>query len=167
MNKDNIFLKFEEIDNLVQKYSESRLSSLEKYLDQKELKDYIFTEALINSKNSFNWFIPLSKKNTFTPESNSPRTFKIAKKDEYRTPLWSELRYLKEIAIENTKKKSKEVEKILIRIANRIIKYNYIEKIDNYRTDLELLEIIYNVSTRLVDKRHLEFIKRSLTIFLN
>jgi hypothetical protein len=162
MNKDNIFLKFEEIDNLVQKYSESRLSSLEKYLNQKELKDYIFTEALINSKDSFNWFIPLSKKNTFTPESNSPRTFKIAKKDEYRTPLWSELRYLKEIAIENTKKKSKEVEKILIRIANRIIKYNYIEKIDNYRTDLELLEIIYNVSSILVDKRHLEFIKRSL-----
>jgi len=162
MNKDNIFFRFGEIDNIVQNYSESNLSLLEKYLNQKELKDYIFTEALINSKDFFNWFIPLSKKNKFKPENNSPRPFKIAKKEGHKIPLWSELRYLKEVAIENTKKKSEEVEKILIKIANRIIRYNYIKKIDNHRTDLELLEIIYNVSTIFIEKKHSEFIKRAL-----
>jgi hypothetical protein len=162
MNKYNIFSKFKEIDNIVQNYSETNLSLLEKYLNQKELKDYIFTEALIKSKDFFNWFVPLYKKNMFKPENNSPKPIKLTGKKGYKIPLWPGLRYLTEIAVENTKKKNKEVEKNLIRIANKIIKYNNIEKIDNSRTDLELLEIIYNISTKFIEKKHVEFIERSL-----
>jgi len=162
MNKDNIFFRFGEIDNIVQNYSESNLLLLEKYLNQKELRDYIFSEAMIKSKDFFNWFIPLYKKNLFKPENNSPQPIKLTGKEGYKIPLWPELGYLKKIAIENTKKKNKEVEKNLIRIVNKIIKYNNIEKIDNSRTDLELLEIIYNISTKFIEKKHVEFIERSL-----
>jgi len=87
MNKDNIFFRFEEIDNIVQNYSESNLSLLEKYINQKELKDYIFTKALIKSKDFFNWFIPLCKKNNFKPENN-PHPYELSGREGYKIPYW-------------------------------------------------------------------------------
>lgn len=163
MKNDNIFFRFKEIDNIVQKYSESNLSLLEKYLDQKELKDYTFTEALINSKDFFNWFIPLYKKNMFKPE-DSPHPYELSGRQGYKTPYWPELKYLEKIAVENTTEGDKEIEKAIFEIINEIISYKNKDnkRIDNSRTDFSILKILYTLPTNNINDLHLIFIEEAL-----
>jgi len=163
MKNDNIFFKFEEIDNIVQKYSESNLSLLEKYLNQKELKDYIFTEALTNSKDFFIWFIPLYKKNMFKPENN-PHPYELSGREGYKIPHWSELKYLEKIAVENVKEEDKEIEKDILEIINKIISYKNKDnkRIDNSRTDFSILKILCTLPTNNIDDLHLKFIEEAL-----
>ena len=163
MNKDNIFFRFGEIDNIVQNYSESNLSLLEKYLDQKELKDYTFTKALKNSKDFFNWFIPLYKKNMFKPENN-PHPYELSGREGYKTPYWPELKYLEKIAVENVKEEDKEIEKDILEIINKIISYKnkHNKRIDNSRTDLSILKILCTLPTNNINDLHLIFIEEAL-----
>lgn len=163
MNKDNIFLKFGEIDNIVQKYSENHLSLLEKYLDQKELKDYTFAEALTNSKDFFNWFIPLYEKNMFKPENN-PHPYELSGREGYKTPYWPELKYLERIAVGNIKERDKQISKMIFEIINGIISYKNesSKRIDNYRTDLSILKILCTLPTNNINNLHLKFIEEAL-----
>jgi len=163
MNKDNIFFRFGEIDNIVQNYSESNLSLLEKYLNQKELKDYIFTEALINSKDSFSWFIPLCKKDKFKPENN-PHPYELSGLERYKIPYWPELKYLEKIAAENIKEKDEQIKKIIFEIVNNIISYKNEggKRIDNNRTDLSILKILCNLPINNTNDLHLKFIEEAL-----
>jgi len=163
MNKDNIFFRFEEIDNIVQNYSESNLSLLEKYINQKELKDYIFTKALIKSKDFFNWFIPLCKKNNFKPENN-PHPYELSGREGYKIPYWPELKYLERIAVENIKEGDKEIEEAIFEIINGIMSYKNKDnkRIDNSRTDFSILKILCTLPTNNINDLHLKFIEEAL-----
>lgn len=160
MSKSFVY-KLKEIDNLVKVFSEENLSKLETYTKQKGFNNYIFMEALPGSPENFTWLIPLEKEHFFAPENN-PKPQKIQEKNEYIIPYWPVSKFLKIVAKKNYEEiKNREIENALTKIVDLIVNYRDEKgkRIDNWRTDLDLLEIIYYLPINRINISHISFIK--------
>jgi len=141
-----------------EKPSKKVLLEISNLLKKDAYKNYFFN----NLKSKF-WLKDLKDNKYFSPKKN-PHPYKLSNREGYKIPLWTELKYLERIAIDNLKEEDKEVEKDILEIINKIISYKNKDnkRIDNYFTDMAILKILYTFPTYYIEDLHLKFINEAL-----
>ena len=130
--------------------------------NDKSLEDRFFMKLATACK-PLEWLEPLKAAGYFSPENN-PKPYELPnKKGYYTVPFWNILDALENMAVKNEENPNDEVSKILSEIVNGIIAYRENGKrVDNYRTDWKLLEIIAHFPIKYIGAQHIQFIKDAL-----
>lgn len=151
------------IDKLIQKFTVENTLLLQEYLKFYAYKKYFFEEAFKNSTENIKWFYYLADKEYFLPKNN-PCPVKLENEEGYKISQWSALIFLKHIAKINKFEKNHKTKERLEKIINSIINYKdkNDKRIDNWRTDLDILEIISTFPLETINQLHLDFIEEAL-----
>ncbi len=136
-------------------------STLQRIKNDKSLEDHFFKKLAVASK-PLEWLLPLQDARYFDPAKN-PRPKETPDKKGYYIPHWNILDALENMAAKNDENPNDEVSKMLLEIVDGIITYRENgERIDNYRTDWKLLEIISHFPIEYIGAQHIQFIKDAL-----
>ncbi|MBF0404562.1 SIR2 family protein [Candidatus Magnetominusculus xianensis] len=154
---------FEQLDAVMQTKSKTKIMrTLQKIKNDKSLEDYFFKILAVDRK-PIKWLIPLKGAGYFNPNNNPKPQEVHNKKGYYTVPSWNILDALKNMSLRNEENPLEEVTEILIEIVNGIISYRVDGKrIDNYKTDSKILEIISHIPISYINKNHIDFIKDAI-----
>ena len=106
-------------------------------------RDYLWTRIFFTNKN--------------------PAPVKSELGDGYTVPYWYVLGFLENVAAENKVKPNDQTTNLLIEIADAIIDYKINGKrIDNFRTDLSLIKVLFSLPIEKIGPKHIVFVSTVL-----
>lgn len=154
----------EKIEQATNQYNENEEETIFQIIkNDKNLENYFFKKLSLSS-NPISWLKPLKNKGYFNPENN-PKPKEIPDNKGYFTiPYWDILLYLKNVAEKNEETPSEETTDILLNIIDSIINFKDKDgkRVDNYHTDLAIIDIIFSLPIEKIDENHIKFIREVL-----
>jgi hypothetical protein len=124
-----------------------------------------FFKKVATIGNPFPLLKPLYDEGYFKGERNPEPQEVPEQKGCFVIPYWKVLGYLENVAKQNSKNPSNEVNGILLKIIESISTYRKPgtgERIDNYHTDVSVVRIIMNLPLDKITEQHIDFIGVSL-----
>jgi hypothetical protein len=156
---------YNEIDDIVNNYSQEEAERIFQIIKNDEPQRNYFFKILASSTNPFPWLKPLKEKGYFDPQNNPPPQEVPDNKGYYTIPYWHVLGYLENVANKIKENPDTDIIETLLEIINQIISYQDKngKRIENYRTDLVMIKIIFSLPIDKITESHIEFIKTALT----
>jgi hypothetical protein len=156
---------YQEIQDAVNNYSEEKAERIFQIIKNDEPQRNYFFNKLSSSPNPFPWLKPLKEKGYFDPQNNPPPQEVSDSKGFFTIPYWNVLGYLENVAYKIKENPDIEVIETLLEIVNKIITYQDEkgERIENYRTDIVMIKIIFSLPINKITENHIEFIRLALT----
>ncbi len=110
------------------------------------------------------WLEFLNNAEYFNPKYNPPPQEVPDQPGYYRTPSWHALEYVVEVADQTKNRRSGQIIRILVEIVDAIINYtdDNGERIENDRTDLQIIKIIAVLPTDRIESQHIAFMGTAL-----
>ncbi len=110
------------------------------------------------------WLEPLKKDGWFQPENNPVPQEDLDYSGYYRVPIWYALEYIGKVATHTKEFPCEEKINILVDIVNTIVNNhrNAEERIDNDRTDWQIIRIIGTFPIDRIESRHVNFMSAAL-----
>ena len=131
-----------------------RREVLRNLLESEARRTYFF-----GSLESTNWLIPLKEDGWFDPVHNPYPQEDPGQPGTFRIPTWHAFEYITRISTH-----SKVDIDLLVDIVNSIINYtdDNGERIENNRTDLQIIKIIVTLPTDMIESQHIDFMGTAL-----
>ena len=165
INQTSTYLydSYQEIEDVVNNYEENRAAKIFQIIKNDKPQENYFLKKLTSSNNPFPWLKPLKEKGFFSP-GNNPLPQEVPDKKGFTILRWNVLGYLENVGLQNAKKPSNEVTKLLLDIVNSIVNYRSEagERIDNNWTDWFIVKIIFTLPIKNITKEHIKFIGTAL-----
>lgn len=162
---------FQEIDKVVANYDDVSANRIFQIILNDEPQRNYFFEALASCDNPFPWFKPLHDKYYFNPEKNpSPQQVSSTNNKYYlEVKYWNILGYLKNLATKNIVNPDREITKDLSQIIDSIFEYRNENgtRIENYRTDSILINVIFKLPAEIIEEKHIRYIEYALGSKIN
>ena len=113
-----------------------------------------------NNLKSEKWLKPLKDKNFFDP-NNNPKSYEEGGNNYIIHPIWPELIYIKELIKTNVKAKNPKILKLIQEIIYDIIIFRNDDgnRIENYYTDFNIIQILVELPEEFITLEHVEFIR--------
>ena len=110
------------------------------------------------------WLEPLSNIGYFNPKYNPIPQEMSDQPGSYRIPVWHALEYVAQVAAQTKNRRSNQIVNTLVKIIDAIIDYtdDNGERIENDRTDLQVIKIIGTLPINLLERQHITFIEIAL-----
>jgi hypothetical protein len=165
-----LYNSFDEIDKVIANFDKLSAKRIFQIIKNDEPQRNHFFEALASCDDPFPWLKPLTERNYFDPKNN-PHPIKISEKDRYyfEVRYWSILGYLKNLATKNVAKSDAELTKNISQIIDSIFEYRDKNgmRIENYRTDSILIDVIFKLPVEMIEEKHIIFIENALKSKIN
>ncbi len=104
----------------------------------------------------FTWLEPLKEDGWFNPQNNPKPQENLDQSGTFRTPTWDALEYVAKVSTHSDIPIG-----VLVDIVNSIINYtdDNGERIENDRTDLQIIKIIATLPTDRIESQHIAFMR--------
>ena len=125
--------------------------------DSSQLK-YLF-QKLAEAQEPYEWLEPLIGEGYFDAKNN-PAPEKVEHQPGFFTiPKWQVLGYLENIAKRNSENPKNEITKFLVGFINEIIEREEKDKVDNWRTNSTVVQLISYLPQNEIVEKHINFIR--------
>lgn len=161
---------FREIDKIVASFDDASTNRIFQFILNDEPQRNYFFEALASCDNPFPWLKPLRDKGYFNPKNNpSPQQVFNNNKYYLEVKYWNVLSYLKNLATKNIVNPDSEITKDLSQIIDSIFEYRNEDgiRVENYRTDSILINIIFKLPAEIIEEKHIKYIEYALDSKIN
>lgn len=166
-NEINLSTKYlpkttKEIEDAVHSFSSSKINSTLQKIRNDEALERFFFKVLCKSQKALNWLTPLIECSYFLPENNPSPIEDSGKPGMFSIPFWGALEVLlhicKEINQSSESEKSKRFDEIGL-IVDQIIEFQLgKDRIDNHRSDAEIINILSEMPIHYICDKHMEYI---------
>lgn len=117
-----------------------------------------FFQKLSEAQELYRWLEPLRNEGYFKAENN-PVPIEVKNQPGFFTiPRWPVLGYLKNLAKKNSEEPRQEVTKFLIEFIDSIIENETKGKVDNFRTNETIIELISYLPKSEIKEKHINFV---------
>ncbi|MCW4051214.1 MAG: hypothetical protein NWE89_15935 [Candidatus Bathyarchaeota archaeon] len=127
------------------------------------LEKYFF-QQVANSSDLSDWFKLLHINGYFDPSNNPPPQLVEGDGTFYTIPKWNVLDYLNNMSIYLNNNPDDKALDLLIHIIDDLMWYSKPDgdRIDNFRTDVYILKILFNLPIDKITEKHISFIRIAL-----
>jgi len=155
---------FRYIKEAVENYNEVNLNKMLQLIKNNKAQENELFDNLATTDNPFPWFKELYSKEYFCPYKNLKPMEDKYQRGYYSIPKWNVLDFLYNISNKNKKSNDLSITKLIIKVIDAIIDYTDDKgnRIENYRTDNVIIEVIMNLPQSEIKEEHISFIITAL-----